>query len=65
MFAEKSLLKYMLQELAQEYSISAMPTLILIKDKKKIAQIVGANLPELTKLIAEHSSQASPALATA
>ncbi len=40
-----------------------MPTLIVIKDKVQVKQIVGANLPQLKAAIAEHSG--APALATA
>jgi len=54
-----------LQALAQEYQISAMPTLILIKNKVQVGQIVGANLPQLKAKIAEHSGSGAPALAVA
>ena len=56
-------LQFSLQGLAQQYQITAMPTLILIKGGQKVAQIVGANLPALKSEIGKHSS--SPALAAA
>jgi thioredoxin-like negative regulator of GroEL len=51
------------QTLAQQYQISAMPTLILIKNKVQVDQIVGANLNLLKSKIAQHTG--APALAAA
>lgn len=53
----------LMQGLAQQYQITAMPTLIVIKGGEKVAQIVGANLPALKAEIEKHSK--SPALASA
>lgn len=53
----------LLQELAQEYNISAMPTLIFIKSGQVANTIVGANLPQIKSDIEKFSGQ--PAGATA
>ena len=55
--------KFDLQGLAQQYQITAMPTLILIKDHQKVSQIVGANLAALTTEIDKHSKTPAAAVA--
>ena len=52
-----------LQGLAQEYQITAMPTLILIKGGQKVSQIVGANLSALTSEIDKHTKTPAAAVA--
>jgi thioredoxin 1 len=46
------------QELAREYSITAMPTFLLLKDSKVIETIRGANPPALKQTAQRISSEA-------
>lgn len=41
-------------EVAQEYQITAMPTCLFFKGSEGIDQLVGANPPQLVKLISQH-----------
>ncbi|KAG0665259.1 Cytoplasmic thioredoxin isoenzyme 2 [Monosporozyma unispora] len=43
-----------LPELAQKYEISAMPTLVFIKNGKEIAKVVGANMAAVKKNIVDN-----------
>ena len=44
----------LLQDLAREYQITAMPTILFLKDGKPVAQVVGANLALIEKNLEEH-----------
>jgi len=43
-------------QVSQTYKITAVPTCILIKNKKEVARVDGANAPELTKKVQQHST---------
>ena len=44
----------LLQDLAREYQITAMPTILFLKGGEQIADVVGANLPLIQKYLEEH-----------
>ncbi|KAJ1500762.1 Thioredoxin-2 [Coelomomyces lativittatus] len=44
-----------LQELATEYSITAMPTFILFKNESQLEVIVGSNVAKLEEAIKKHA----------
>lgn len=43
-------------ELSQKYTVSAVPTCVLLKNKSEVARVNGANVPELTKKVSQHGS---------
>ena len=43
------------EEAAMQYNISAMPTFILIKNKQKIDEMMGANYDKLRELVEKHA----------
>ena len=43
------------EEAAMQYNISAMPTFILIKNKQKIDEMMGANYDKLKELVEKHA----------
>lgn len=43
------------EDVAAEYGITAMPTILFFQDGQKVDTIVGANLPKLVKLIEDYS----------
>lgn len=43
------------EDVAREYGITAMPTLMIFKDGEKQGKIIGANLPKLVSMIEEHT----------
>jgi len=45
-----------LPELSEQYDIAFVPVFVLIKGKKEIARVDGANAPNLTKLIQYHAT---------
>lgn len=49
-------------ELSQKYSVVAVPTCILFKNKSEVARINGANVPELTKKVAQHGAPSAAAV---
>ncbi|XP_063963368.1 glutaredoxin-3-like [Lytechinus pictus] len=52
-----------LPEISKEYSIAAVPTFILIKGKKEVDRLDGANVPKLTKMVQHHADpNASPVM---
>jgi thiol-disulfide isomerase/thioredoxin len=44
--------KALVQDLAKEYQVSAMPTFIAFLNGKKVGDVVGANLTKMEELIA-------------
>lgn len=44
----------MVQELAQEYNVSAMPTIMFFKNGEKVAEVVGLDIKRLEQLLDEH-----------
>jgi thiol-disulfide isomerase/thioredoxin len=44
-----------LQELASEYKVAAMPTLIAFLDGKKVGEVVGLKLGEIEALIQKYA----------
>lgn len=49
------------QQVAQRYSVRAMPTFLFLKNKSVIETLQGANPSRLTALVAQHSSSSSSA----
>ncbi|CDW97443.1 hypothetical protein, partial [Sporisorium scitamineum] len=49
------------QPVAQRYSVRAMPTFLLLKNKSVVDTLQGADPSRLTALVKQHSSGASPA----
>jgi thioredoxin 1 len=47
------------QDVAKEYSVSAMPTFIFLKGKNKVDQVRGANKSALQQAVERHSSGSS------
>merc|ERR1712029_74154 len=43
------------EDAAQEYSISAMPTFIFMKNNAKVADMMGANFDKLKELVEKHA----------
>ena len=43
------------EDVAREYGITAMPTILFFKGGEKVSTIVGANMPQLIKSIQEYS----------
>ncbi|OBA24231.1 thioredoxin-like protein [Metschnikowia bicuspidata var. bicuspidata NRRL YB-4993] len=43
------------EDVAREYGITAMPTILFFQDGEKVSTIVGANVPQLLKTIQEYS----------
>ncbi|GEQ72248.1 hypothetical protein JCM33374_g5935 [Metschnikowia sp. JCM 33374] len=43
------------EDVAREYGITAMPTILFFQEGKKVSTIVGANMPQLIKSIQEYS----------
>lgn len=43
------------EDVAREYGITAMPTILFFQNGEKVDTIVGANPPKLVKLIQEYS----------
>lgn len=43
------------EDVAREYGITAMPTILFFQEGEKVSTIVGANMPQLIKLIQEYS----------
>jgi thioredoxin 1 len=44
------------EDAAQEYNITAMPTFLFIKNKAKVAELMGANADKLKELVKTHSA---------
>eukprot|EP00092_Neocalanus_flemingeri_P019837 GFUD01021488.1.p1 GENE.GFUD01021488.1~~GFUD01021488.1.p1 ORF type:complete len:229 (-),score=87.61 GFUD01021488.1:208-894(-) len=44
------------EDIAAKYKVSAMPTFIFIKSKKKVADMTGANIEKLKKLVATNTN---------
>ena len=60
------MLQYMLlQDVAQEWDVQAMPTFIFIKDGKAVDKVVGAKKDELERKVAALATEAAPAAAQA
>lgn len=49
----------MLQEVAKQYNVEAMPTFIFVKDGAEVDKIVGADKNALTTKVTQHASPAS------
>ncbi|SGZ50692.1 CIC11C00000005658 [Sungouiella intermedia] len=43
------------EDVAREYGITAMPTIMFFQDGEKVDTVVGANLPKMVKLIEQYS----------
>lgn len=43
------------EDVAREYAITAMPTILFFQEGEKVDTIVGANLPKLVQLIEQYS----------
>ena len=54
-----------LQDVAQEWDVEAMPTFIFIKDGKAVDKVVGAKKDELERKVAALATEAAPAAAQA
>lgn len=50
------------EDVAMEYNVSAMPTFVLIKNKKQITELMGANFDKLKALVEQHTNSTASTL---